>query len=287
MPKRSELTLVCPNLQPLLETLVNHSLVIRASSIEDIASVSDRVGQENHLHCVVVQETRPLSNISLKEERWKIPLLLVVPEMGDRTKVLKRIAQLREWNARVFMSGARAENLTSLRILSSLGIPSGLLMQPPLDWDAVDDLMHYAMYTRTPHADIDPFGYVKSVYTPQMLTYLGTPLFDNPLRYVHMDGEGNIALSDADLRAGRWIGHGAEALTGLTETEEYRHAVNDWQKVFLEDRRCAYCPAWRLCQGSFLSECERDEGVLRFFTGFLEAADAAYAARQAGVRWQP
>jgi hypothetical protein len=287
MQKPGELTLVCPKSERLLGLLRGKSLVVRVPSTDEIQDAYDRAGAENSVHCIAVEERNALSAIPLRDEWKAIPIFLQVPEMGDFKKVLKRIRQLRELNIRVFMPAARADNLVSQRILSSLLVPTGLVLAPPLDWVAVNDLMHYAVYTRTPHADIEPFGYVKSSYNPQEFTYLQTPIFENPLKYAHIDEQENIALSAAGLLDGRWIGRGLESLPGLCESAEYRHSLNSWQAIFLENRRCSYCPAWRLCQGTFFADCEQEENVYRFFEDFITAADASYAARQAGAKWQP
>jgi hypothetical protein len=282
-----ELTLVCPNSEKLLGSLRGHSLVVSVSSAEEIRNAYSRASAESQVRCIAVTEDRPLSEIRLADEWGAIPLSLHVPEMGDFAAVLKELRRLKELNIRIFMPAGRAANLTSARILSSLMVPTGLTFAPPVDWVALDDLMHYAMYTRTAHADIDPFSYVKSTYDPKEFTWLLTPFFENPLKYAHLDEDGNIALSAAGLREGAWIGRGAESLSTLRESAEYRHAVNSWQGIFLEDRKCAYCPAWRLCQGLVLAACETDDGVFRFMDNFITAADAALSARQAGAKWQP
>lgn len=287
MLKSGELTLVVPHSQRLFDVLRGKSLVVRVQTMEKIRNGYERASAENSVTCIAVEERKALSDIPLREEWKAIPLSLRVSEMGDFKKALKRIRQLREWNIRVFLPAARAENLVSLRILSSLRVPTGFELAPPLDWVAVNDLMHYSMYTRTPHADIEPFGYVRSSYDPAAFTYLQTPIFENPLRYLHVDEQENIALSAADLRDGRLIGHGLESLPGVCESPEYRHIVHGWQAIFLENKPCAYCPAWRLCQGSFRPDCERNENVNRFFEDLMTAADSLYAARQAGARWQP
>jgi hypothetical protein len=287
MQATSELALVCPNSERLISKLFGKTLVLKVQSVGEIPKAFDRGTVENRVLCIVVDEQKALSAVHVQEEWKRVPILLHVPELGSLKKVLSRARQLRDWNIRVFMPGARAENLTSLRILSSLGISAGLTTTPPLNWDAVSDLMHYAIYTRTPHGDIDPFGYVKLNYNPQEFMYLQTPWFENPLKYVHIDEEENIALSSAGLKDGTLIGRGLESLAGLRESTEYRHSINSWQGLFLEDHRCAYCPAWRLCQGTYVADCEQDPDVYRFFEDFMAAADASYAERQGSAKWQP
>lgn len=287
MPKRGELILVCPNSETLLSRLRGKPVVVRVSSEREIQGAHDRASGENHLHCVVLELKAALSEVPLSEERKSIPLSLHVQEMGDLKRVMRRLKLLRESNIRVFMPAGRSENLTSVRILSSLGVATGLVLASPLDWDAVNDLMHYAMYTRILHADIEPFGYVTSAYEPRDFTYLGTPLFENPLKYVHVDEGENLALSADGLREGKWIAQGLACLPELTASPEYRASIHSWQGMFLEDRKCAYCPAWRLCQGAYLADCDRDGNVLHFFEDFLAAADASYTARQEGAKWQP
>jgi len=287
MQATGELALVCPNSEKLINKLFGKTLVLKVNSAGEIPKAYDRAAVENHVLCIVVDEQRALSAVHVQEEWNRVPILLNVPELGSLKTVLSRAQQLRDWNIRVFMPGGREANLTSLRILSSLGISVGIILTPPLNWDAVSDLMHYAIYTRTPHGDIDPFGYVKLSYNPQEFTYLKTPSFENPLRYVYIDEEENIALSSIGLQNGTLIAKGLESLSGLRESTEYRHSINSWQGLFLDDHRCAYCPAWRLCQGSYLADCEQDADVYGFFEDFMTAADASYADRQAGIKWQP
>lgn len=53
---------------------------------------------------------------------------------------------------------ANGDNLTTARILCSLGVPIALnLSIEPVDWDALGDLLAYAVYGRCPHAPIEPF----------------------------------------------------------------------------------------------------------------------------------
>jgi hypothetical protein len=278
---------VCPNDEKLLDRLRAKNLVVRVSSIDNMQAAYDRAREENGVLCMIVEENRALTDVPLRDEWKAIPLALHVPRMGDLKRVLRHPQQWRERNIRVFLPAESADNLIHLRILSSVGIPAGLILHGRLDWDAVNDLMHYAMYTRVPRPNLDPFGYVRLTYNPREFTYINTPLFENPLKYVHIDSEGNLALSASDLRNGKWIGRGLECLTSLSSSQKYKDGLNAWQGIFLEDRKCAYCPAWRLCMGAFSDECDSDKNVSRFFEDFSAAADSLYESRQSGEKWQP
>jgi hypothetical protein len=218
-----------------------------------------------------------------------IPLALWVPEIGSFKKVLGKLSVLRECNLRIFLPVHNQKNLTDVRILSSLGIMCGIYFEDtvkPVNWYLIDDLLCYDVYGRAEHAPIEPFFYAVSHYDPREPLFFTTPYFDNPTQFLHIDEDFHIALSRGLLENGDYFASGAEALDHIEEDEHYREALRRDENYFIENRRCAYCPAWRMCRGYFESYCKKDENCLQFFNDVLEAVEYKRNKNKRPQVWQ-
>lgn len=267
--------LVCPFDENLIGKLDNKRLVIHTKNLQLIPQINRLVNERNRLHCIwAVDKKKLLTTLSFDEKWENIPINAYLGGMGPFRELLIMLAKLKKLSVRVFLSSGKAENLLNLRILASLGIDCGIFWEDKsLDWDIVSDLMHYAVYSRAEHATIEPFYYTVSSYYPEQPTDFGTVYFDNPSRYLHIDEQENIALSNDDLLRGNFISKGIHTIDSIEENQNYVDYQNRWQKFFLQTEGCAYCPAWRVCLGKFDSTCKENPGCKQFFSDLLDAAD--------------
>jgi hypothetical protein len=267
-------TLVVPDNFSLLDYLRQQKVVVRTSSVEKTINIYDKVRKKNDLLCIWVNSNNPLSAIDLQDGMRSVPLALWVPEIGSFKKVISKLSVLRECNLRIFLPVHKQKNLTDVRILSSLGIMCGIYfedMGKSVNWDLIDDLLYYDVYGGVEHAPIEPFFYAVSHYDPKELLYFTTPYFDNPTQFVHIDEDFNLALSRSLLEQGVYFASGLEALDNIEANEHYIAAQRRDEHYFIENRRCAYCPAWRICRGYFEIYCKKDTDCLQFFNDVLEA----------------
>lgn len=166
-----------------------------------------------------------------------------------------------------------ATGLRDARTLASLGIRTRLRLDTLPDWDALADLMTYALLELVAHAPIEPFQTIADhSRTDARTTDWSSALFDDPLRFLHLDADGRIALSRRDLQAGAFVGD--LSLLGTPALAEARQARSEaWRQLFLDDRPCARCPGFRLCRGRYAEGSTVAEGCADFFTemaGVLE-----------------
>lgn len=281
--------LVVPFAVHLLAALKHRELIVRTESLETVHDAYRGGNAENEVLCLWVNDDRPLSEIEMDDGMKGIPLALYLPEMGAFKRVLNKLSLFTDCNMRIFFPVTRRENLTAARILSSLGVMCGLSFEnnaQPVDWDQLSDLLYYDTYGTANHAPIEPFNYTVSHYNPQEPLYFTTPYFDNPFRFLHIDADWNIALSGKKLTDEEYIASGIEALETIEENERYKKSISGEEAYFIENKRCAYCPGWRVCRGSFERTCEKNEQCRQFFTDLLEAAEYTHNNRQRKRMWQ-
>lgn len=245
----------------------------------------------NNLFCVIIESDSPLDGIEFREEHKGIPLAVMAPSLGKLRNLVRRLAMLRDFNLRVYLPCDSPENLTGLRILSSVGIHScAVFVNGKNDWEALTDLMTYAVLERAPHASIEPFTFIASHYDPFSQLEWGSIHFDDPLHFLHLDAKGRVALSRAELRKRRFI---AQRLSDIGEPAEFpaiRERVEAWRQYFIDSHPCASCGGWKVCLGKFAADLHRDEGCSAFFLEMIEVArqhKALSVQSEESLIWRP
>jgi hypothetical protein len=245
--------LVVPFNAGLIGSMKGRALVVRSSNPCEIPGIDGCVHQSGaHLHCIRLEADAPLSAIPVAEEWGSIPVALHVEEAGALRALRGKLKMLSKLNVKVFLPSNRAESFTSLRILSSLGIACGVSFNGAVaDWEALDELMHYALYGRVEHGPVEPFHSIASDYRPSCLTDFSSIYFNSPRRYLHCDSSGNIAMTAGHLSEGIFIGTFPEALTSEAARVKLREYCNAWRSEFLTYTECSCCAGWRVCGGAF------------------------------------
>lgn len=266
------------------------TFVVCTDDLSQLHEISCTVQQKNHLFVIKAVVDMPLAAIRLSSEDSAIPLALYLPEMGAFRDVVPLIPLLKGFNLRIFFPAGRADNYPSCRILSSLGIATGLFFNgAEPDWNALTDLMAYTMYGKAPHAPIEPFYHHIVNYKPTERNSWDAVFFNDPERYLHVSLDGKLALRSEHLRDGRFVSEDLCEIYSIRENAAYQAHLEEWRTYFLEEEGCAYCDAWRVCLGSFSKNCgDRENGCKKFFREVMEAADD-YQRLQSGKRslWQP
>ncbi|MEW6387083.1 MAG: hypothetical protein AB1491_06170 [Thermodesulfobacteriota bacterium] len=284
--------IVCPPDPGLLQSFVDRTVLVRVPSLGEAAAAAARVGQSgNRLLCVIVESDSPLADLDFQEDQKAIPLAVMAPSTGQFRHLARQLDLLRSFNLRVYLPGHHAENLVGLRILSSVGIYTcAVLGNGSMDWEALADLMTYAVLERVPHAAIEPFNFIASRYDPAAYLEWGGIFFDDPKTYLHLDGKGRVALSPAELRKKQFI---AQSIAEIPEPAEFpaiRERLQAWRQYFLDNHPCASCPGWKICLGRFAGDGLGNQGCAGFFLEMLEVA-RQFKNRQTQAEefriWQP
>lgn len=266
--------LVCPNNRALMDRLERRTLCVRVDSPQEIVAAADNARGRNTLSCVICDAKVPLDAIDVDEKWQDIPIALQVPSVGKFRNLSGKLGLLRKLNLRVYLPYAR-ENLTGARLLASVGIPVGIVLEAetPPDWEALADLMTYALLGIAPHAPVEPFQTIADSYRPAARSEdWGRAYFDDPSRYLHVDAAGNIALSRRELLAGDFV-----AEPSALDSPEVAEAVDDrgqlWRELFLANHFCATCRAWRVCRGRFSAGRDAPDGCTGFFGEMADVAE--------------
>lgn len=266
--------IVCPNNNKLLQSFSGRSVAVRVKNPHRAAEAAQRVrGSGNDLFCVIIESDSPLDGIEFREDHKGIPLAVMAPSVGKFRNLVRSLNMLREFNLRIYLPGDNSENLTGLRILSSVGIHGCVVFgNNGNDWEALADLMTYAVLERAPHASIEPFTSIAQRYDSFSYLDWGSIHFDDPKHFLHLDSKGRVALSRGELRKGRFI---AQSLSEIGEPDEFpaiRERGEAWRQYFVDDHPCASCGGWKICLGKFADFVHKDNGCSEFFLEMIEVA---------------
>ena len=268
------LVLVINHNEEFIARLEGYAFVSYIKDLRDIQRVRNSIRQPSKIHCVVYDNPGcTLSSLDFLPE-WKgIPIHIYISGIGDFCQVVPFIPVLRDLDIRIFFYAHSARAMVDAQILSSLGIHSGVLLSPgQSNWDDLNDLIHYSVYGRMIHTPVEPFGYLCSNYKNDELINLKSVWFNTPDRFIHISDNEEIALTHEDMLSGNFICTGIGHLDDIHQHPDYLQYTTSWQHHFLKEEGCAYCPAWRICQG-FFQDCTDKNQCREVFSELLTAVE--------------
>ncbi|MEW6670374.1 MAG: hypothetical protein AB1427_01645 [Thermodesulfobacteriota bacterium] len=246
-------TLVCPYSRPLLDRIAGYAMVVRVDRFADISRAADEVRSAGKtLQCVLVESEMPLNAIDFQKDWQGIPIALSVPAMGAFREIADRVRQLADLKVHVYLPAAKRENLTASRMLASLDVTCCLVFDSaPPHWEALADLMTYALFGSNPHAPVEPFNYLAEHYRAGADIDWGAVYFDDSAEFLHLDADGRVALSWRELCCGAFIAEDISLLGDPSENALYRNSLNTRRALFLNGHPCIACEGWKVCLGRF------------------------------------
>lgn len=260
--------LVCPYDRALISRLERRNLCVRVNSPEELVPAARAVQAHSNLSCVICDSKVPVDEIDAGDDWQNIPIALMVPSIGSFRNVAKKLPLLRKLDLRVYFP-CDNQNLTGARILASVGIPASIVLNSDraLDWDALADLMTYALLGLAKHAPIEPFQTIANGYREASRRWedWGRVYFDVPAHYLHVSEKGKIALSSRELLAGEFVADDLSKVDSPEVREAIENRMEAWRDLFLEDHFCARCGAWRICRGKFSRGKTKPDGCAEFF----------------------
>ena len=267
--------LVCPHNRKLLDRLERQLITVRVSDPEQALSAARDVRDSgNQLFSVIVDTDSTLEDIDIPENWGGISIALFLARMGRFRHVREKIERLRRMKVRVYLPCSDPENITSLQILSSVGVSVvSRIIQGPHHWEALMDLMTFAVLGIAPHSPIDPFVFVADNFeTGGSVDWRGI-YFENPSEFFHLDDRGRIALSHRELLTGDFIFDDPSGIDTRQDNPEYTLRTSPRERFFLTDHPCSRCPGWRVCMGAFAQNGSVPDGCSAFATEMLEVVE--------------
>lgn len=273
--------LICPDEPSLLAALAGQSIGLRVAPGTHVAAALAAVRRKNSLFRLLVEAGQPLAALA-PDDAWRgLPVDVVVPSAGRFADLAGRIDRFRSLGVTVALPDTDT-GLRDARTLASLGIRVRLRLDGGSvpDWQALGDLMAYALLGLVGHAPIEPFQTIADrCRTDARTTFWWSALFDDPLGFLHLDAGGRIALSRRDLQAGAFVGD--LSMLGTPALAEAQQELSEaWRQLFLDGHACARCPGFRLCRGLYASGPDVGGGCAGFFTEMADVLERRAARRQ-------
>ena len=283
--------LVCPFRPDLINRLEEKSLAVLTGDTDEINEIISYCRDiPVHLQCIWAKTEMPLSLIPLQESWGNAPIALHASSLGRFRDFVPQLQILRKLNIRIYLPADSRENYAAVRILSSLGIHSAVVFRKEsIDWELMADLMTYALLGLVPRASIEPFHFMAAHYHPNQHTDFSAVYLEDPRKYLHLDENGRVGLSQKDLAAGTFILDNVTELGELQNNPEYIRRCESWRDFFLQPDGCAYCQGWRVCLGRFSETREKRPGCRAFFTELMDAIEQYQSLnnRNETEIWQP
>lgn len=284
--------IVCPDSETVLQGFTGRSVALRVNGWDCIALGVDKIRKSgNLLFCIIVESGQPLADMEFDDRHQGTPLAVMAPSLGRFRDLARHLHRLTTLNLRVYLPCDHPDNLTSLRILSSVGITCGAdFRDGRTNWESLADLATYAVLERAPHAAIEPFAYMAANYPVCRCLDWGRVFFDDPRHFLHLDDYGRVALSRAELAESRFVARGLNEIDAPTEFPPIRDRLRAWQHFFIDNHPCASCAGWRICLGKFSQDLAAHAGCAEFFTEMIDLVHrhtAAQVVREERRLWQP
>ena len=267
---------------------INHFLMMNRP--EDFAEAKKNAdGERIHVQAVLIEANQPLTAIPIDKNWGRTPIALFVTGTGKVRDLIIKASRLRRFNVRVYIPADSIENLTAIRILSSLGVSTSIIFQKNQKlWDELIDLMAYSLLGLVNHGTIEPFSYLASNYENCKYIDFSAVYFNDPAKYLHVNKDGRMALTNEDLEAESFISLNLDDIDNLEQNEDYIERLNSRRNYFLETDGCAYCPGWRVCLGKFSNGTPKNHGCREFSTELMEIVEKYRKLKSKNAEvWQP
>jgi hypothetical protein len=284
--------IVCPDSETVLQGFTGRSVALRVNGCDGISLAVDQVRKSgNLLFCIIVESDQPLADMEFDKRHQGIPLAVMAPALGRFRDLARHIDRLRTLNLRVYLPCDHPDNLTGLRILSSVGITCCADFRAGrINWESLADLATYAVLERVPHAAIEPFAFMVANYPDSRCLDWGRVIFDDPRHFLHLDACGRVALSRAELAENRFVARSLDEIEAPAEFAPIRNRLRSWQHFFIDNHPCASCAGWRICLGKFSRDLAANAGCAEFFTEMIDLVrqhTAAPVVPEERRLWQP
>lgn len=285
----SEQFLICPFDGKLPPGIRRQALVLNVRNPEHVMVAWDVAQQDgNRIHLIRLLVSDTIADMDFPSEWQGIPLAIETPGIGTFRLLIAKLADIRRLNVRFCLSLDRPETCRDAQLLASLGLATSVTFgsQEP-DWDALANLMVYALLGPAAHAPVGPFDFFLDHYGQESCLSAASADFNDPSRYLHMNSSGDIAFSDEELLNGCYINGNLENLGDVMEHPDYRLRLTRWRDVFVEMNECTTCSGWSVCMGCVRAITPDKSRCRRFHEELLDTLHQAYGYKREGRRqWQ-
>jgi hypothetical protein len=264
----------------LIDRLKGKALVVNAYINDDPLDIQRIVERQNKLHCIILN-VGTLSELNFAKEWADIPFYINSTGIGSFYEFSKLISVFKKSNIKIYINSSIPTSYSDIRILSSLGICTGIIISNKTDWDSLVDLMAYSIYTEATHATIEPFEYIAKNYSPEKIINFNRVYLDSHDRYLYLDENMKVYLNSDDYLNGKNI---LADIDNVVSSIEYESKTLEIDNFFLKNDGCAYCSSWKICTGKY-TDIKSGSGCQKFFAEMMDAAEF-YQKKNKDNLWQ-
>lgn len=265
--------LVCEADEELIRRMHGEAIVVRTGEAGNVGHFSRVIEEDNKVHCIEYTTDDCIAEMPIQEDWKDVPMHVMSPSLGNFMDFIVIRPMLKDLKLRCFLDASVKENYTDLQIMTSLGIAGGLWFRGnTIPWEEFNDLMTYSIYPKVYRADIEPFAYILRNYGRDQSLTFPVNNFDNPMRYLHVDKEENVALTAEKLKNGEYLFQGLSNLDDIQNCKPFLDWKKKAHKPFMNITTCGSCPAWRICGGSLAFTLENNPGCRAAMEELFDAA---------------
>lgn len=259
----------------LFNEIEGYNLVVKIDNLSNIHNIADSSKNKNSLHAILYENYfQTIASIDIDRSWNEMPLVFCLNSLGNFKNFVLQLPIIKTLNISFFFKCNNEDNFINLRILSSLNINCGLVLdQSLIHWELLLDLLTHSLYSKSKHKIIEPFKYIITNYKPQEYVDYSYVYFNDPRRFLHIDKKMNIALTHLDLVSGNFVGNGTNDINNIEKNETYKEKMTAWQDYFLSINECSTCPAWRICLGKFDKANNKNDTCKRVFSEVFDALE--------------
>lgn len=225
----------------LLKSFKNRQIVVSVDTLDSLEHKYAEAKRNNNVIAFVVSlPYASVSQLEFREEWSEIPIVINAYNIGDYEQFFYKVNAIRRLNMRIYLSSSSSTVFTDLKIMSSLGVDCGILLEDgvKIDDEKLLDLASYYYMSPTPHATMEPFEFILRHLRVESHESFESVYFRNPLLYIDAES----ALNETEL---------------VDDYElKFRHYYNHF--MTLDD--CSKCPAFKICNQkvlNMLSSCSQ------------------------------
>lgn len=223
----------------LLKSIKNKQIVVYVETLDSLEHKYAEAKRNNSVVALVVLlPYTAVSQIEFKEEWAEIPLVIYAYNIGNYDHFFFKVNAIRRLNIRIYLSSTSSSIFSDLKIMSSLGVDCGILLdaEEEIEDDKLLDLASYYYMSPAPHATIEPFEFILRHLRDESNESFDTVYFNNPLLYTDAGTE----------------------IDSESFEDNFNLKLKNYYNHFMQLDNCSKCPAFKICNrrmSAILSSC--------------------------------
>lgn len=266
------LIVVCSADNPVLHKIQNRSIVLQTNDLTQVKHAEKIIKENNStLYAIYAKLDTALDEVDFSIELPNVKIVCSAPKLGAYKEFRKQREEIDKKKLLFLFPPTTADSYTNAKILSTLGLQVGIkLNEDAILWQDLIDLLYHTNYSQASHKVVEPIHQIVEGFRQNEGYVFGSLYFENQNKFIHIDANENIALSERALRAGDYISTGIDSLSTEAFANAFQQQKREWHNEFIEHKKCATCKAWRVCAGQYIKYCDNnDGGPVEFFNEII------------------